>query len=290
MKRGIFFLLLALALVLCGCGAELVPVESAPPASPSQPETPSPEPSLSPPVEPSPVPEVVPSTEPMLPPSPEVPVDPELHYRTHTTLTYIRRTTLDPQGYYLSVYLEVPVFEEDGEGYRKINEFFEDLTQWFFSPENGHLASAWDYTIEGYFMATKEHPFFYERPATVTAHTDKLVSVTIDYQWMMWGVLDCGSDSYTFRTDTGELVKLTDLVDGTEEELREMIYAALEMRNEEYGGNEIEVELLQDHALDDFEFCVVGDKIHIRFDRYEAAYGAYGNFDIELPATLNPKF
>ena len=43
--------------------------------------------------------------------------------------TGIRRTTLDAQGRCLSVYFEVPVFEEATAGYRKINAFFEELTE-----------------------------------------------------------------------------------------------------------------------------------------------------------------
>ena len=108
----------------------------------------------------------------------------------------------------------------------------------------------------------------------------------------MGGVLDTGSDSYTFRTDTGELVRLTDLVDESEEELLEIIFAVLEARRieNEYETFAFELDYLQDYTLDDFEFAVYEDSIVINFDKYEAAYGAYGDFDIKLPVQLNPKF
>lgn len=300
MKRRMIWLSLALAAVLCACGEgpaeeSPTPAESAPLHSATATAVPKPLPT--PTSAPTPEPTLTPTPAPTLEPTPEPSLDPVLHYRTTSAYdpeTGIRRTTLDPQGYYLSVYFEVPVFEEDGEGYRKINAFFDELERQFFTPENESLTHAWEtVTDPDGPEVTEEYPFFYERNAWVNSQTDKLVSVFIGYQWMMGGVLDCGSDSYTFRTDTGELVKLTDLVDGTEEELIGLIFAALEERNgqEEYEVGAIELDYLQDYTLDDFEFDVDEDgTIWINFDRYEAAYGAYGAFSVELPVTLDPKF
>lgn len=300
MKRRMIWLSLALAAVLCACGEG--PAEESPTPAESAPlhsamATAVPKPLPTPTSAPTPEPTLTPTPAPTLEPTPEPSLDPVLHYRTTSAYdpeTGIRRTTLDPQGYYLSVYFEVPVFEEDGEGYEKINAFFDELERQFFSPENESLICAWEtVTDPDGPEVTEEYPFFYERNAWVNSQTDKLVSVFIGYQWMMGGVLDCGSDSYTFRTDTGELVKLTDLVDGTEEELTGLIFAALEERNgqEEYEVGAIELDYLQDYTLDDFEFDVDEDgTIWINFDRYEAAYGAYGAFSVELPVTLDPKF
>lgn len=309
MKRYMLPIALALAVLLCACGEgpvpeETLPMESAPAESAplhSATATAVPKPLPTPTSAPTPEPTLTPTPAPTLEPTPEPSLDPVLHYRTTSAYdpeTGIRRTTLDPQGYYLSVYFEVPVFEEDGEGYEKINAFFDELERQFFSPENESLSGewgAWYYATGDGPSPTEQYPYFYERWVSVGAHTDKLVSVFIGYQWMMGGVLDCGSDSYTFRTDTGELVKLADLVDETEEELVGLIFAALEERNDqeerEYGGRSIELERLQDYALDDFEFHIDEDgTIWIVFDKYEAAHGAYGAFSVELPVTLNPKF
>ena len=222
--------------------------------------------------------------------------DPELHYRTSTAYdrsTGIQRTTLDPQGYGLDLWFEVPVFDELGKGYEKINAFFQELTQQFFSPDSVWITDPWEYATDpDGFRPTKEYPFFLRRRAWINSHTDKLVSVSIGYEWMMGGVLDTGSDSYTFRTDTGELVRLTDLVDESEEELLEIIFAVLEARQieNEYEMFALELDYLQDYTLDDYEFAVYEDSIVINFDKYEAAYGAYGDFDIKLPVQLNPKF
>lgn len=297
MKRYMLPIALALAVLLCACGEG--PAEESPTPAESAPlhsamATAVPKPLPTPTSAPTPEPTLTPTPAPTLEPTPEPSLDPVLHY--HTTSAYdpetgIRRTTLDPQGYDLSVYFEVPVFEEDGEGYRKINAFFDELERQFFSPGCWMLETAWEDRI-GIPMS---QTFCCERRASVGAHTDKLVSVFIGYEWYMGGVGDYGGDSYTFRTDTGELVKLADLVDGTEEELTGLIFAALEERNDqeerEYGGRSIELERLQDYGLDDFEFSVDEDgTIWINFDRHEAAHGAYGAFSVELPVTLDPKF
>lgn len=309
MKRAIPLAALMLAALLCACGQGEVPV---------------PEESAAPPVEPVPAPPLesrTAQTPPAVTPAPEssqthretpeptqvtepTPTtgstpDPVLHYRTTRSYdpeTGIRRTTLDPQGYYLSLFFEVPVFEEEGEGYQKINRFFDDLERQFFSAENESLLYAWEIMTrpEG-VHPTGEQAFRYERWASTGAHTDKLVSVFIGYEWFMGGVADYGGDSYTFRIDTGELVKLTDLADESEEELIEMIFAALEERNDregrEQGTRSIELDRLREYTLDDFDFSVDKDgTVWIDFDKYEASYGAYGGFSIELPITLDPKF
>lgn len=298
MKHSVWLVALVLAVLLCACGKSPVPAGGVPPPESQTAQTP---PAVTPAPEssqtPSETPEPTPVTEST--PAPESSPDPELHYRTTQTYdpeTGIRRTTLDPQGYSLSLFFEVPVFEEEGEGYQKINRFFDDLERQFFSAENESLIYAWEIMTrpEG-VHPTGEQVFHYERWASIGAHTDKLVSVFIGYEWFMGGVADYGGDSYTFRIDTGELVKLTDLVDESEEELTEMIFAALEERNDqeeqERGTRSIELDRLREYALDDFDFSVDRDgTVWIDFDKYEAAYGAYGSFDIELPITLSPKF
>ncbi len=273
---------LVLAVLLSGCGTASVPRESVPPPSPSAaPRQQSP---------PAPVPTP--------PAAPSEGRDSELRY--HTTSSYdleigIRRTTLDAQGRCLSVYFEVPVFEEATAGYRKINAFFEELTERFFSPDNQQLTAAWGYASGAGSLAVPEAPFFYQRPAAVGAHTAGLVSVTIGYQWMMGGVLDYGSDSYTFRTDTGELLGLADLVDAGEYALRELIFTALKERvsqdEREHGSSPIDLEHLKGYELDYYEFAVdENGAILLLFDKYEAADGAYGGFDLTLPVPLKPDF
>ena len=45
-------------------------------------------------------------------------------------------------------------------------------------------------------------------------------------------------------------------------------------------------ELAQTRPLDEFEFYVEDGRVVLPFDKYEAAFGAYGGFAVELPADL----
>lgn len=196
----------------------------------------------------------------------------------------VRRTALDPQGLDLSVYFEVPVFEEDGPGPRAINEFFQALSQDFFSPANETLTQAWMYAaypwgFEGYL---------YERPARVHTRTGKLVSVSIGYEWFMGGVADYGSDSYTFRAGTGQRLRLADLAAEGERELKAMILSAA--RELDGGTGAIDLDRLERYDLDDFEFYVEDGSVFISFDKYEAADGAYGGFTLKIPAGIREEF
>ena len=195
--------------------------------------------------------------------------------------TNVQRTTLDPQGCDLEVYFEVPIFEEDGAGYERINAFFYELNAAFFTPENGNIETLWQgVTVQN----AGDPPYHYRRDARVTTRTEQLVSVTITYDWYAGGVADYGSDSYTFRTDTGELLALTDVAEGSEEELRAMIEAAL--KEQDGGAGVVEIGQARTRALDEFEFYVQDGRVFLPFDKYEAAFGAYGGFVVELPAAL----
>lgn len=207
-----------------------------------------------------------------------------LSYQTTTQLdpkTHIQRTTLDPQGYELEVYFEVPIFEESTQGGKSINAFFYELNEAFFTPDNENLGRIWEGITLHEVNAT---PYFYRWNAHVNTQTEQLVSVSIAYEWYAGGVVDYGSDSYTFRADTGALLKLTDVVDGSEEDLRAMIEAALQAQDE--GAGIVNTELAQTRPLDEFEFYVEDGRVVLPFDKYEAAFGAYGGFAVELPADL----
>ena len=267
-----------MVLLLTGCGAEQSP---APPPERTADATPSPAPvsTQAQPPEPAPA----------LSPAPTGETDPpELLYRRTSVLdeeTGIRRTTLDPQGLNLSAFFEIPVFPEDTEGYGRINACFEALEESFFSPDNDNLLWAWESALE---KAAGSDSYLYENYARVLTHTEELLCVSITYEWFMGGVYDYGGDSYTFRTDTGELLKLTDLVEGTEDGLRELILEAVRESEREEGA--IYFEKLEEYPLDQFEFYLAGDRVIISFDKYEASYGAYGGFAVELPVELKAQW
>lgn len=201
---------------------------------------------------------------------------------TFDQATNIQRTTLDSKGYPLSVYFEIPVFDETKDEYKKINEFFQKLSDDFFSKKNESLNSVWETATT---VPLENDKFRFENNAIVTEQTEQYVSVSIMYEWWMGGVSDYGSNSYVFRTDTGEQLQLKDFFDCTEDEIKEMILSALEEKDA--GEGAIDLENVKKYNLKDFEFQIRDGKVYIIFDKYEAAYGAYGGFEIELP--VKPK-
>ena len=192
----------------------------------------------------------------------------------------ILRTDLDAPDLELELFYEIPVFEETGEGYGKINQFFEEKRAEFFSPENENLITALDMAAN--YPAGDGVGYEYGNTAVVHLQTEELVSVSINYEWYMGGVQDYGSDSYTFRTDTGEQLRLTDLVEGTEEELKEEIVSLLE--EQDGGQGELSLGNLRERPLEEFEFAVCPDGVWIFFDKYEIAAGAAGGFSVKLEA------
>ncbi len=209
----------------------------------------------------------------------------KLLYQTSSSFspdTGIRRTTLDPQGFSLSVQYEVPVFSQETEGYQKINRFFDALESKFFSPENEDLVFAWGCSFP---VPLQDH--YYEWTAQVTEKTDKLVSVHLGYYWNMGGVNDTGGEGYTFRTDTGELLSLTDLAQGGEEEIKAAILAALE-GYEDFYDREVVLAEAKETPLEAFTFFLTPEGFSIHLDRYELGRaGAEG--DLVLPVELELK-
>lgn len=199
--------------------------------------------------------------------------------------TGIRCATLETE-LDVSIYFEIPVFSQEGAGFSQINAFFQELSRSFFSPENETLASALEYASR---PDAPYKPYYYRCNTVTGCQTEHLVSVSIGYDWYMGGVVDYGSDSYTFRTDTGELLRLTDLLEGSEEELKAQILDAV--KEQDAGTGTIDLESLQEYALDDFEFYVDSNgSVWILFDKYEAADGAYGGFAVELPLPLKAPY
>jgi len=216
------------------------------------------------------------------------PWTPELEYRTFVSedrRTGIRRTTLDAQGLKFSAYFETPILEGDGPGARAVSEYFQTLAGAFFSPENRTLAQAWEYAA---YPGTGTDLWRYERPVRIRCETERLLSVSIGYDWYLGGVTDSGSDSYTFRLDTGAPLRLTQLVSERERELKDMILAAAE--EQDAGTGEIDLERLEEYALDDFEFYVEDGEVYLAFDKYELADGACGGFTLRIPATVREEF
>ena len=281
MKKCVFAIVIVLALLLSACVGKPQPASETSPsllpsASPSP--TPSPSPSLLPTATPTPTPEQFEEDY------------PELLYNTTATFdpeTNIQRTTLDPQGLDLIVYFEIPVFHAEGEGYRKINAFFEKLRDDFFTPGNESLTRAWAYRNG---CAPMPYTFEYESSVIMRTQTEALVSVSIAWHWWMGGVSDTGSDSYTFEPQTGELLSLPELIQDSEEDAMKILWTAMEDSGMVDMDDTFTIDSLKERTLDEFEFYVADDAVYIAFDRYEASIGAAGSFDILLPVTLKSEY
>lgn len=197
----------------------------------------------------------------------------------------IRRKTMEPQVENLEVYYEIPVFDESGAGYQKINAFFQNLQDGFFSEDNEDLA--WIREMANLNPPDEAYPYYYTTSARVNDWTDKLVSVSLSYDWYMGGVADYGITNYNFRTDTGEQLLLNDLLDGTETDIKEMIVDAMNQAYPDlFDALPEALEAIRNYSLADFDFYVADGHVYVCFDKYELAYGAAGSFEAELPAEL----
>ncbi|MBO5035134.1 MAG: hypothetical protein J6C43_05960 [Oscillospiraceae bacterium] len=170
-------------------------------------------------------------------------------YETREVGYTIRRIQLDPKGSHLDVYFEIPVFHIPGEGYEKINAFFEELADTFFSAENSNMDNIWERAWESGWELYDRHT------AQVTCWSDKLVSVTLSSIWMAGGVKTYQIDGYTFRTDTGELLTLEEVTGQSAEEIKEEIINTLAIILEERGSDpERSLAEAEKYDLKDFDY------------------------------------
>lgn len=193
---------------------------------------------------------------------------------------YTVRYTLDGYDGVLEFYYERPYFVQRGAGFDEINRYFEELTKEFFKSEN--VSSAVEYADESK-EAGYEAGYTYKNGCDVTCKSDKLISVTLSYEWYMGGVLDYGTSSYVFDTATGEILKLSDITGLGDDELKRII---LNTAADYLPDGDISY--IEDYTANQFEFCVEDDVIYINFDKYEASYGAAGAFHI--PTSLEIRY
>lgn len=174
----------------------------------------------------------------------------------------IRRTTLCTAGYPLEIYYEIPVFPEEGEGYRRINAFFQGQQEAFFA--QGFAEERRMSLEENYYQET----FYNCWNAAVTEQSERLVSVVQHQEYHMGGPHPwTGLETHTFRVDTGEELFLSDVADGTPEEIRDAILSAA--RQQDPAGDFIDFEALRTRDVDDFHFYVSEGRVMVTFDMYE---------------------
>ncbi len=203
---------------------------------------------------------------------------------------YIDRVYYD-EGLPVSLYYEIPRFYGEGEGLRKIESDLARLREAFAADEAVNAREYAAEHLENRGAAAWEEPYQAEWSASVFTRNDDIVSVGISYAWYMGGVFDYGMTCYNFNTAFGVPVYLTDVVDGSVAEIKEMIVKAL---LEQYPGVEeagvmgAPMDAIREKDIKDFSFYVADGAVHVFFSKYEIAYGAAGVFDVVLPVAAQP--
>lgn len=205
-------------------------------------------------------------------------------------LTYqINRSELSA-GLPIEMYYEIPLFDGDSDAALRINRTL-------FAARRSYIESnaedVWEMVraaMGSEYGPTAESPYTDTHTATVPTCDEKLVSVVIGYDWYMGGVSDYGVDTYVFSAVDGSPLRLSDLLSGTDDEIREAIITAL---REQYPGVEFTgsfespADNIRGKAIPSFRFYVADGIVHVCFNKYEISYGAAGAFDVSLPDTLN---
>ncbi|MGN0968860.1 MAG: RNA polymerase sigma factor [Oscillospiraceae bacterium] len=111
------------------------------------------------------------------------------------------RTTVETYGS-AEIYLEAPQFEEISEGYRKLNETFDNLRAQFLNGEDHNVA----YLLAHLDNPPGDGPLCYIETYEVENQDENSVTIKISYQYDFGYFKDKGSGyaSRTFETRTGE--------------------------------------------------------------------------------------
>ncbi len=198
---------------------------------------------------------------------------------------YIRHTDLDSRGYNLKMSYEVPVFNSDAEGIQKINEYMQFL-------EDSFVRGEWDDIKE----AVENNPpregddFSYLDTWTseVRTYSPNIISIVQEYETYLGGQAGYGYRGFNFDTNTGEILYLDDVLDGTEGEIKEAIveglkgisYFEVSEGTENYDRAASEVRNMD---IKDINFCMSDDgRVFALFSKYEITTGSAGAFEVEI--------
>lgn len=201
----------------------------------------------------------------------------------------IRRTMVDSRGYDIEIWYEIPDFPEDTDGYKAVNAFFEGLQDAFLNDESSELADLWD-IVEANPPASES--YYYTVSAEVKSRTAKYVSVSQTQEMYLGGMRESESRYYNFRTDTGEALSLTDILEGTEGQIADQIadaVAAADPYTKETGA----LDDIRGRDTGEFDFYISDGHVYLSFDTYDlygTAYGSDPPIEIELPAELKAEW
>ncbi len=194
----------------------------------------------------------------------------------------IRRTYLDCGDLPLEIFYEIPVFSEPGEGYQKMNAFFQAKQDAFFADEAARS--------EERELARTQNPYqevFCNGWYAALSDTQRegLISVIQSQEYYMGGPHPwTGLETHTFRADTGEELGLLDVVEATDAQVREAIYTYVSQLEaaEEY----VDFETLRGRRVEEFRFFVREGQAVVTFDMYECTLFRAAIEDVPLPFPL----
>jgi hypothetical protein len=201
---------------------------------------------------------------------------------------FIERTDYS-DGLPVSCFFEKPRFNGNSDILIGIEEKFDMLEEAFAADHAESIKGYAREALEGSsYPPTAEAPYLAEWHATVYTCTDDLISIGLGYDWYAGGVYDYGMSCYNFSGQTGATVYLTDVVDGTEDEIKETIITAMleqyaDVNIEEAGIMMTPMEAIREKNIEDFCFYVLDGYVHVFFSKYEITFGAAGAFDVVLP-------
>lgn len=192
------------------------------------------------------------------------------------------------------IYFEIPVFKGNSSALNRVNQFFADTEKQYAAGEN--LAYARELIsgdLENGNGPTQEDPYLAGNEATVHTLSANLISVSIDYSWFMGGVFDYGSTGYTFNAKNGDRLFLNDVLDGSDQQIKESIIRALLQQYpgvEGAGVMDTPMDTIRGMDIKDIDYIVSDGKVCVIFDKYEIAAGMAGMFVVTLPDALSAQF
>lgn len=155
--------------------------------------------------------------------------------------------------------------------------------------DSGGLADLWD-IVKG--NPPQSENYYYTVSAEIKSQTAQYVSVIQTQEIYLGGIRESESRYYNFRTDTGEALLLTDILEGTADQITEQIADAVAIADpytEETGA----LDNIRGRDIGEFDFYISDGHIHLSFDTYDlygTSYGGDPPVEVELPAELRAEW
>ncbi len=197
----------------------------------------------------------------------------------------IRHFELDAGNENVEFFYEIPHMEGFTPAAKRFNDFFGALYAVFMETEPEKVRELLDASVPG--RPSAYDPYRCCWKAEVQEVSERLISVTLAYDWYMGGVWDYGIDGYTFDRCTGERVFLDDVLSGTKEMIKAAIADGLKEQYPEIaeladGQGNTPLTALERIPVREIDFYIdEGGMAIVVFDKYEIAPGVAGMLSVK---------